>query len=205
MTQQVLDWAMLNWVEIIGTCLGIAYVFLSIKQKIATWLVGLLTSVLYIYVFFVSKFYADMALQFYYVWVSIYGWFIWKKGKQTEHGREVMPISCLSKNLVIVLSIISILLWICIYIILKHFTDSPYPIGDSFTTALSIVATWMLAKKIIEHWIIWVIVDFVSLLLYLYKGLYPTSVMFAIYIGAAIWGYFEWKKELTIIKHESSN
>lgn len=196
------EWLIRHWVEISGTVLGIAYVFLSIKQNILTWLFGLLTSVLYIYVFFVSKFYADMALQIYYVWVSIYGWYLWTKGKETKHGQSTLPVSRLSRKLTFLLVSISIVLWIGIFFILKNYTDSPIPIGDAFTTALSIVATWMLARKIIEHWLIWVVVDFVSLLLYIYKGLYPTSIMFVVYTIAAIWGYTEWKKDLVKAQNE---
>lgn len=196
MIQHFIEWVIRNWVEILGTVLGLVYVFLSIKQNILTWLTGLLTSVLYIYVFFVSKFYADMALQVYYVWVSIYGWWLWSKGVDTKKGHISMPVSRLKTKTTVILALISMALWAGIFFILKFFTDSPVPFGDAFTTALSIVATWMLARKIIEHWIIWVVVDFVSLVLYVYKGLYPTSIMFVVYTGAAVWGYFEWKKQL---------
>ena len=196
MSNPFVEWVIRNWVEILGTVFGIAYVFLSIKQNILTWFLGLLTSVLYIYVFLVTKFYADMALQVYYVWVSIYGWYLWSRGKQTNHGREVLPVVSLKRKLMFMLTIISLMLWVGIYFILKDFTDSPVPVGDAFTTALSIVATWMLARKIIEHWLIWVVVDFISLLLYIYKGLYPTSLMFVVYTGAAIWGYYEWRRDL---------
>lgn len=202
MSNELFDWAIRNWVELLGTIFGIAYVFLSIKQNILTWLLGLLTSILYIYVFFVTKFYADMALQGYYVWVSIYGWYLWTKGKQTESGRRGLSVIRLNKKLMLVLLIISVFLWVVIYFILKHFTDSPVPVGDAFTTALSIVATWMLARKIIEHWLIWVVVDFVSLVLYIYKGLYPTSLMFVVYTLAAIWGFYEWRKDLLNVQSE---
>lgn len=198
MIQDFATWVIRNWVEIFGTLLGTTYVFLSIKQNILTWLMGFLTSVLYIYVFFHAKFYADMALQGYYVWISIYGWWLWSKGKTAITGHSVLPVSQLKPKLALLLGVISIVLWAGIYFILKNYTDSPVPFGDAFTTALSIVATWMLARKIIEHWLIWVVVDFISLMLYLYKGLYPTSVLFFIYTGAAIWGYFEWKKEITL-------
>ena len=191
----LLNWLLTNWVEIAGTILGILYVFLSIKQNILTWLLGLLTSVLYIYVFFNAKFYADMSLQVYYVWVSIYGWILWSKGEKKEHSDTHLKVSKTSTKQYLVLGAISAILWIGIYFILKYLTDSPLPVGDAFTTALSIVATWMLAKKLIEHWILWVIIDFVSLLLYVYKELYPTAIMFVIYVGAAIWGYIEWKKD----------
>lgn len=190
------EWLIKNWVEIIGSVMGIAYVFLSIKQNILTWLLGLLTSLLYIYVFFVSKFYADMALQFYYVWVSIYGWILWAKGSNNKHGKNSLPVVSIKPKMLVILLFVSLVLWIGIYFILKKYTDSPLPLGDAFTTAFSIVATWMLARKILEHWIVWVIVDFVSLLLYIIKGLYPTVIMFVIYTLAAIYGYVEWRKDL---------
>lgn len=88
------------------------------------------------------------------------------------------------------------MLFFIIEFILERFTDSPVPIGDAFTTALSITATWMLARKIIEHWWLWVVVDGVSLALYIYKGLYPTSVLFVFYTAMSVVGYYQWKKEM---------
>lgn len=196
MVEELLSWGSLHWVELTGTLLGIMYVFLSVKQNILTWLLGLLSSFLYIFVFFDSGFYADMSLQFYFVWVSIYGWIIWAKGKPTDHGKETLPVTNVSKKLAFILVAISLVLWVLIWFILIRFTDSPVPVGDSFITALSIVATWMLARKIIEHWIVWIIVDSVSMFLYIYKGLYPTTVLYGIYTIAAVWGYIEWKKAL---------
>lgn len=196
MNNHLFAWLAGNWIEIVGSVLGILYVYLSIKQSILTWLVGLLTSLLYIYVFFTSKFYADMSLQVYYVWISIYGWVLWTRKKETSGGQSILQVSTLSRKMFKKLLATGLLLWIVIYFVLLYFTDSPVPIGDSFTTAFSIVATFMLARKILEHWIIWVVVDFVSLLLYIWKGLYPTSVMFVVYTIAAIWGYFQWKKTM---------
>lgn len=196
MIDHFFDWIVRDWVEVLGTILGTLYIFFSIKQNILTWLLGLLSSALYVYVFFVTKFYADMALQIYYVGVSIYGWILWARGVEKNKGHEDLPVTRLTRKLAFTLLAVSILLWIVIYFILKKFTDSPIPFGDAFTTAFSIVATWMLARKIIEQWIIWVVVDFVSLLLYIYKGLYPTTILFVIYTGAAVVGYFEWKKDL---------
>jgi nicotinamide mononucleotide transporter len=95
------------------------------------------------------------------------------------------------------LIVVSLLLWVFIWLILKKFTNSPIPVGDSFVTSLSIVATWMLARKIIEHWMVWIVVDLVSLLLFLYKCLYPTSILYGIYTIVAVWGYIEWKKDFT--------
>jgi len=199
MIGSLLNWVVLHWVEIVGALLGIMYVLLSIKQNILTWLLGLLSSILYIYVFFESGFYADMTLQFYYVWISIYGWIIWASGKKTNHGKEALTVSKSSTKLIYSLIALSIILWMLIWFVLKQFTNSPVPIGDSFVTSLSIVATWMLAKKKIEHWLVWILVDLVSIFLFIYKGLYPTTILYAIYTLAAFWGYIEWKKDLTKI------
>ena len=98
----------------------------------------------------------------------------------------------------LLLLLVSIVIFILIAFILKRYTDSDIILLDSFTTSLSIVATWMLARKIMEHWIIWIVVDSVSAALYIYKGLYPTVILFAIYTVLAILGYIEWKKQWRI-------
>ncbi len=90
----------------------------------------------------------------------------------------------------------SLFIYIAISIILVNYTDSPLPYWDSFTTALSIVATWMLARKILEQWLVWVLVDAVSMGLYFYKELYPTAVLFAVFTVLALYGYFQWKKDM---------
>jgi nicotinamide mononucleotide transporter len=86
--------------------------------------------------------------------------------------------------------------WAGIWFILKAFTDSTVPLGDAFTTALAVVATWMLARKYIEHWYLWVLANTVSVALYLYKGLYPTVVLYLVYAGMAVYGYLEWRKSM---------
>jgi len=188
-----MNWIIDNIIEIIGTISGLIFLYLEIKQNKWLWPVGLFTSLMYIYVFFVAKFYADMSLQFYYVFISIYGWILWSKG--ASRNQEELPISRLSKHLFLILFGISMLIYVLISFILVNFTDSPIPYWDSFTTALSIVATWMLAKKILEQWLVWVVVNAVSLALYIYKGLYPTSILFFFYTVLAVIGYLQWKKD----------
>lgn len=185
-----------HYIEILGSILSVIYLYLSIKQKVSLWIFGFLCSALYIVVFFQSKFYADMTLQFYYLGVSIYGWFSWKeKAKQT--GKE-LPIKKTNLRNVLILLPITIIVLFLYYYVLKNHTDSPLPFADSFTTALSITATWMLAKKMIEHWILWIIVDSVSAGLYFYKELYPTTVLFVIYTIMAVIGWIQWRKDLKL-------
>jgi nicotinamide mononucleotide transporter len=186
----------MHWEEVCGTISGLAYLYFSIRQSIWTWPLGLLSSALYVYVFFVSKFYADMGLQFYYVIISIYGWYAWLHGNGNTNQDGELKVSRTSVILWVKLFIVNLLLYLGIAYILLHFTDSPVPYWDSFTTALSIVATWMLARKKLEHWLLWVIIDSVSLGLYIYKGLYATVILFFVYTVMAGVGFRAWRKDL---------
>lgn len=192
----IFNWFVNNYIEFLGTVFGLIYISFSIKQNILLWPVGIITSALYIYVFFYSKFYADMSLQVYYLVISFYGWYNWLHGKNKDTESNHIQIITVTKKLSAILIVITFVLFLFIAFILKNYTDSPLPYWDSFTTAASIVATWMLTKKYIEQWLIWVIVDSVSLGLYIYKGLYSTSFLFFVYTILAIFGYLEWKKEI---------
>lgn len=189
----MIDYILTNWVEIAGSVLSFIYLYLSVKQRSSLWIFGFLCSALYVVVFFQSKFYADMTLQFYYLFVSVYGWINWKRGKEKEGGE--LPVGRTPKKLFAYLGGISVLIFFLYYFVLIK-TDSPLPVGDSFTTALSIVATWMLARKYIEYWLVFIVVDGVSAGLYFYKDLYPTAILFVVYTIMAVIGYFQWKKSL---------
>lgn len=184
-----------NWIELLGSVLSIIYLYLSIKQKASLWIFGFLCSALYVVVFFQSKFYADMSLQFYYLGVSVFGWISWKAGK--PENRKELPVKRTTPLSGVIILLIALILYFVYYFILAGYTDSPLPKADSFTTALSIVATWMLARKMIEHWWLWIIVDSVSAGLYFYRALYPTAILFVIYTIMAIIGYLQWKKSLS--------
>jgi len=194
MTNIFLEWLLSNKLEVLGAILGILYIFFSIRQNILTWPTGLLTSVLYVIVFFQSKLYADMGLQVYYVIISLYGWYFWLKGKKQDEGDKV-PVKITSGRLWIKLTISSVILYLIILYVLLNYTDSDVPYMDSITTALSIVATWMLARKYLEQWLIWVFVDALSAGLYVYKELWATVILFIIYTIMAVLGYIEWKKD----------
>jgi nicotinamide mononucleotide transporter len=110
--------------------------------------------------------------------------------------KEELPVTRLKLKAGLILSLVFAVLFVLMWYVLENFTDSPVPGWDSFLTALSIVATWMLARKIFEHWILWIVVDIVSMFVYLTKGLYPTVVLFGVYSAMAFAGYFAWKKTL---------
>lgn len=183
------------WIEIFGVVTGIIYVILEVRQNRLLWPLGIITSAAYVIIFFTDKFYADMGLQLYYVLISIYGWYYWSGGGSRRERQEV-PVVRINRRQTLLLFIVFIAIWAGIYFILDSYTDSPVPAGDSFTTALAIVATWMLTRKIIEQWFLWIIANVVSIGLYIYKGLYPTVILYAVYTAMAVYGYIEWNRSM---------
>jgi nicotinamide mononucleotide transporter len=186
-------WLFDNYIEILATITGLIYLVYSVKGNILLWPFGLITSALYVYVFFMSKIYADMGINIYYVIISIYGWIHWSSGDNSE--KNELPVSRLELRLGLILGLITLIIFCIIAYILKNFTDSDIAYLDAFVTAASITATWMLARKIMEHWLFWVVVDGISIGLYIYKGLYPTVLLFVVYTSLAVTGYYEWRKQ----------
>jgi len=188
----ILDYIHKNWIEIVGAILSLIYLYLSIKQKVTLWLFGIVSSLFYVVVFFQTKFYADMSLQFYYIVISVYGLINWKQREQSP--KNELPATTISKRLILYLIFGTGLVYLAYYYVLANFTDSTIPKADSLVGALSVVGTWMLARKLIENWLVWIVADGLCVGLYIYKSLYPTAVLFVIYTVMAIVGYYQWKK-----------
>lgn len=185
-----------HWLEYFGVLTGLTYLTLEIMQHRAMWVVGFVTSLVYVFVFFFSKFYADMSLNIYYVGISIYGFWQWRQESGAEKDKpEELMYRHLTWRCLVVVAVVTVVLYGGMYGVLSHFTDSPVPAGDAFTTALSVTATWMLAKRILEHWWFWVVINLVSALLYYYRGLYPTCFLFVCYGVLAVAGWIHWKKK----------
>ena len=187
--------------EGLGVITALIYLYFSIRQKIWLWPFGILTSAFYIYVFFNGRLYADMGLQVYYLLISFYGWYFWLSGSKKQNGKH-LKVSFLSRKLALALLLITVIIfWFLVWALnilpaLLEILPSDLIYWDAFTTAASIVATWMLTRKIIEQWLVWIVVDLISMGLYIYKGLYLTSGLFLVYTLLAIYGYYEWKKEI---------
>jgi len=192
----VLIYAQTHWIEIIGAILSLIYIYLSIKAKVSLWFFGIISSLFYIVVFYQTKFYADMSLQFYYVIISIYGWIHWKHGKS---DMEELTTSIMTKRDWLITIIGIAVVYVFYYWILSKYTDSTIPKSDALVGALSVIGTWMLAKKFLENWLMWILADGLCIGLYLYKELYPTAILFVIYTVMAGVGYWEWKKTVQCV------
>lgn len=156
--------------EYFGVLTGLLYLLLEIRQHRAMWVVGFLTSLVYVFVFFFSKIYADMGLNIYYVAISIYGFWQWTRKRKVETASTVEAAPTQEA------------------ILYRNMTPLLF---------VGIVATWMLARRIIEHWIFWIIVNCVSVYLYYLRGLYPTMFLYLCYAILAAVGLYTWKKNGT--------
>jgi nicotinamide mononucleotide transporter len=185
--------------EYFGVLAGLLYLLLEIKQHRAMWVVGVISSLVYVYVFFVSKVYASMGLNMYNVLISVYGFWQWSLQRRRPDGEVVSRGTVVYRHIglktaAVVLSIIG-LIYFLIYYVLKVHTDSPVPDVDALVTSISIVATWMLARRIIEHWIFWIMADALSVYMYYTLALYPTMLLYLCYTALAFAGYYMWKKK----------
>lgn len=188
-----------SWLEIIAVIFGLLSVWYAKKENILVYPTGIVNVLIYVYLCYVAGLYADMGINFFYFIMSVYGWYSWTR---KDVQKKVLPISTCNTTYHIVNVIAFIVFFVIIRIILIRFTDSTVPTADSVTTSLFIIAMWLMARKKIENWIVWIIGDLISIPLYAYKGLIFTSFQFTVFLIIAVLGYIEWRKKLLATEAE---
>lgn len=201
MVELITTWISENYIELGGALLGLVYIVFSVRQNILTWPAGILSSLLYVLVFFNAKFYAGMGLQVYYAAMSIYGWHYWMKGKKEDPTGQ-MPVTSLTVKQGITSLAIALPVFTLLFFILRTYTDSPVPFLDAFITTLGIIGTWMLARKILFNWIIWIVSDVSATFLYASREMWPTTFLYITYLSLAVYGYITWKRTIQHPGHE---
>ena len=202
----MIDFWQAHWLDITTTILGLAYILLEYKASIWLWLVGFVMQALDIILYYEKGLYADCGMEFYYIAMTIYGfiswkWFTDKSSSTTGETKKEKPIIHFERKYILPWIIGTIVIWIAIWWFLVSYTDSRVPIADSFTTALSFVGIWALARKYLEQWLIWIVVDVVTCALYFYKDIPFKASLYGLYIIIAVAGYFKWKQQISIINH----
>lgn len=189
---------MSEFVEILGVIIGFIYLWLEYKASIYLWLTSIIMPAIYLFVYFDAGLYADVAINIYYLIIGVYGWMSWRYGISRKNGTEKydLKISHTSRRQWFRLLIAYIVIHFAISFTLINFTDTDVPWFNGLTSALSIIGMWMLAKKLIEQWFVWFVVDILSAVLYFYKGLEPTALLYSVYAIVAILGYKKWNKLL---------
>ena len=179
--------------EIIATITGIIAVGLQAKEKILAWPFAIVSVMILAYIFFFQKLYSDFGLHIIYIVLNIYGWVVWSNKNQ---DLEVTPTLVMSWNQIGIATLITLISTVLLGYILDNNTDASVPYFDAFTTCGSLVAQFLLAKKYLQNWSFWIVVDLVAIPLYIYKELYIVAFLFVVYLGICVYGYWEWKKEI---------
>ncbi len=190
-----------HWLDIVTTVLGLAYILLEYRASIWMWAVGFAMQALGIVLYYQKGLYADCGMEFYYLSMTVYGYWKWKTHPQplsVEGGGIKSLLPSLNRERLGVGLLIVATIWAAIYWLLVTFTNSNVPLADSFTTALSIVGIWALAHKYLEQWFIWIVVDVVTSVLYFYKDIPFKASLYALYVIIAIFGYIKWRKMINI-------
>ena len=180
-----------HWLDITTTALGLAYILLEYKASVWMWVVGFMMQSLGIVLYYQKGLYADCGMEFYYLAMTVYGFIAWMRHKQKTTS---LPIRNMPKKTALIWLGFGFVIWAFIYFVLSRFTNSNVPVADAFTTAFSIVGIWALARKYLEQWLVWIVVDIVTSALYFYKGIPFKASLYALYVVIAIFGYLKWKK-----------
>jgi nicotinamide mononucleotide transporter len=180
--------SLLEWV---GTISGFICIYLATKASIWNWPISIISVVAYGFLFFENKLYGDTGLQLYFLFTAFYGWYFWLKKKPSEQDK---PITLLSFKQWVFAAAATIVLTLLLSLYLKSYTDTDVPYIDGFCTAMSFVAQLMMTRKILENWILWIIVDICYVPLYFHKNLALTAVLYFVLVILAVIGYLDWKK-----------
>lgn len=209
----------MDYLEVAGTVVGILYLYWEYKASPWLWLASIAMPAIYLMVYWDARLYADFAISIYYIIASVYGLIVWCTGRKqnpsstlsdkpsashnstatpspshSETDRKSSGIVPTPRSQILPLCLAAVALTLILGFLLSRFTDSNVPWADGFTTALSIVALWMLSRKYLEQWLVWILVDGAYVILYAYKDLWFTSALYLAYTVTAVFGYFEWRR-----------
>ena len=189
------------WLDILTTVLGLIYIWLEYRASIALWFVGIIMPALDVWLYWSHGLYGDAGMAVYYTLAAVYGFYVWKF-KKTRKLKQSLPIIHLPRRQYLPATLFFLFAWGATYYILVNWTNSTVPLLDSFTNALSFVGMWALARKYLEQWFFWIVVDAVCCFLYIQKGIPFKAGLYGLYVVIAIAGYYKWKQMLKITKYD---
>ncbi|MBA3341978.1 MAG: nicotinamide mononucleotide transporter [Gemmatimonadaceae bacterium] len=182
---------MTNELEIVAAVFGVISVFLSVRQNIWSWPTAIVNVGLYSVVFYHSRLYADMGLQVVYVVLSVYGWYQWLYGGK---NRTELPVTRTTPKVAAILFGAVLISTMLIGTFLHRGTDAALPYIDSTTTSVSLAAQWMMTRKLLENWLVWVAVDIVYIWMFINRSLYVTAGLYAVFLVLSATGWFQWRQ-----------
>jgi len=187
----IIEWVIANRIEVFASIMGVVGVWLTTRQHILCWPIGLINVSLSMFVFFQAKLYYDFILQIFYFGLTLYGWYNWLYGGNNSND---LPVQKIKHKVLIHNTVLIALMVVVLGYLAQKYTDASLPYLDAFTSAGGIVVTFWMAKKILENWLAWIVIDLTCVGMYIYKELYAFSVLYFIFTILAIIGYYSWKK-----------
>jgi nicotinamide mononucleotide transporter len=194
----VLDWASFGWIsfgwisfETLAVLLSIAYLLFALKENSLCWYCAFFSSAIYAWILGDVNLYMESLLSVYYLVMAVYGWYQWRRGGESHQGIEISCWPLWKQGLAIAAVVVASL--ISGYLLAQH-TDARLPYLDSFTTWGAVLTTVMVARKILENWLYWIVIDAASIYLYLDRELYQTVALFVLYVILAVVGYVIWRR-----------
>ena len=185
--------APVNKLELIAAVVGAVSVWLSVRQNIWSWPTAIVNVVLYALVFYEARLYADMGLQVIYAVLSVYGWYEWLYGGE---GRTELHVTRTRPRLGLLLAVIALAGSTVLGTLLHHETDAALPYMDAALSSTSLVAQWMMTRKLLENWLVWIAVDVLYVGMFLFKDLYLTAGLYAVFLALAVRGYIDWRRSM---------
>lgn len=182
-----------TWTELLGDATGLVCVYLVARANVWNWPVGIANVVLFFFTFLRARLYGDALLQVAFLVLQIYGWWLWTRPAGSAAETAVRRASALENAALVGLSLAGTA---AAALVLARHTDSPVPVWDASVLVLSLVATWAQAEKLVESWWLWIAVDVISVPLYVSRGLYPTALLYALFLGLCVLGLREWQRLL---------
>ena len=186
------DWLQLHGWEALAVLLGIAYLLLAMRESLWCWPAAFLSTLIYLFLFWHAELPMESGLQLYYLAMAVYGWWHWRGG--TTAAPEPLPVRTWPLRYHVAAIVLVLAASLVSGALLTHFGLGRLPYIDSFTTWGAIVTTWMVAQKLLENWLYWLVVDGVSLYLYVDRGLHLTALLFVVYLVIVVFGYFQWRR-----------
>ena len=187
----IFDFLQTNWFEIVAAILAIAYLILAMLEDIRCWIAWIISSLMYFFVMYSANLYMEALLQIFYIFIGLYGLYQWRFKPDLNDALKITTWSV--KNHLMVIGALVFLTFISGYV-LTIYTAAASPFIDAFTTWGAIAASYLVAKKILENWFYWFVIDFVSVFLFISRELYPTALLFIVYLVLVVIGYSAWRK-----------
>lgn len=182
-----------TYLELFAVCCGLASVWFMKKENILVYPFGIINVLIYCYICFISGLYAYAGINIFYGLMSVYGWFSWVRRSESDERIRITRLTV--KGLAFYGMMIALFI-VVLWVVLNRYTDSEIPFWDALTSGIYLIAMWLLARKKIEHWILWIVGDIISIGMFIWLNLFFSAFQFLVFTIIAVFGFIEWKHKI---------